>query len=91
MNQAKKIGIILLLAGVCLPFLAFPFVDNYSPHEGIVDNIAQMEIVMREQKLIVSGGGLKLQEKSAIQFKYIFTLGVVLILTGTGFIALSKK
>lgn len=91
MNQAKKIGIILLLVGSCLPFLAFPFVDNYSPHEGIMTNVQKMEIVLKEQKLMVSGGGLKVQEKSAIQFKYIFGLSVVLVLVGAGFVALSKK
>jgi hypothetical protein len=66
-------------------------VGNYSPHESIVTNIAEMEIVLREQKLIVGGDGLKVEEKKALQYRHIFLLGVVLVFTGAGFMALSKK
>ena len=91
MDKAKKIGIVLLLVGFCLPFVAFPFVDNYSPHESVVTNIQEMEIVLKEQKLIITGDGLKVEEKKALPYRYIFLLGVVLVFTGVGFIAISKK
>jgi hypothetical protein len=86
MNKARKIGIVLLLVGFCLPFAAFPLVDNYSPHESIMTNIAGMEIVLKEQKLIVNGDGLKIEERKSIQYRHIFLLGVVLVFTGAGFI-----
>jgi hypothetical protein len=90
MNQARRIGTILILVGLCLPIVSFAFVDNYSSEESIVTNIMEMEVVLREGKIVISGGSFETTSKKAIPYKYIFGLGVVLVFTGAVYITLWK-
>ena len=49
MSKAKKIGVILILVGICLPLVSLGFVSNYHPSLGIIENIQGMKIVLRHE------------------------------------------
>ncbi len=50
MDREKKMGIILILIGICIPLAVFPFVSGYSKDKGIVDIIYKAAIVIRKDK-----------------------------------------
>jgi len=49
MSRAKKIGIIFILVGICLPLSLLGFVSGYYPRLGLIGNILLMEIVLRPE------------------------------------------
>ena len=51
MSKAKKIGIVLILIGICLPIVSLGFASNYYPRLGLIRNIQMMEIVLRPELL----------------------------------------
>jgi hypothetical protein len=44
MNPRKRTGIILIIAGLCFPLLALPFVSGYSKEKGIIANFYKIGI-----------------------------------------------
>ncbi len=71
MSKHKKIGIVLILAGLCIPLLMFVFATKvqditlrealafragYPPRADIVDTIQNLEIVLRKQRLSLPEG-----------------------------------
>jgi len=48
MHKGRKVGIILILVGLCLQLVSFAFVSNYNPEWGVLDNISSMELVIKE-------------------------------------------
>jgi hypothetical protein len=50
MDREKKLGIILILIGICIPLAAFPFVSGYSKDKGIVDIIYKSAIAIKKEK-----------------------------------------
>lgn len=49
MSTTKKIGIILILIGICLPISLLGFASGYHSRVGIIGNIQDMEIVIRKE------------------------------------------
>lgn len=50
MDREKKVGIILILIGICIPLAVFPFVSGYSKDKGIVDIIYKAGVAIRKDK-----------------------------------------
>ena len=76
MTLAKKIGLILIIIGVCLPTATLPFITEFRPHPELCltstffSNMGNMMLTLNS--LIV------------IPYRYLFTFGVVLVCTGLG-------
>jgi len=88
----RRIGVILLLTGVCLPLALFPFAHNYHPLKGFWGSLNDLEIWLWETKPEVRcdpwGIGEKLgtcprpAEYFAVPYRYPFALGVILFFSG---------
>lgn len=52
MSKAKKIGILLILIGICLPIISLAFASpyHYHPRRGLISNIQTMKIILRKEK-----------------------------------------
>lgn len=48
MANARKIGIILFLIGICLLLISFAFVSHYDKKLGLIGSLSKMEIVVKE-------------------------------------------
>ncbi len=78
MTLAKKIGLILIIIGACLPTATIPFISQYRPHPELCltsDFFTNMGNMM-----------LALSSSFVIPYKYLFALGVVLVCSGLGII-----
>ena len=49
-EREKKVGIILILIGVCIPLLLLPFLSGSSKDKGIVDYIYKAGIAIKKEK-----------------------------------------
>jgi hypothetical protein len=78
MTLAKKTGLILIIIGACLPTATLPFITEFHPHpelclsSTILSNMGNMM--------------LKFGTSLVIPYRYLFSLGVMLICTGLGII-----
>jgi hypothetical protein len=50
MNRQKKIGIISIIIGICIPLITLPFVSGWSDKKGFIDNFLDAGIQIREEK-----------------------------------------
>ncbi len=93
MTKTKKIGIILIIVGLCLPTATLPFISEFLPLPDVCltsnffHNMGNMEIVFRPEKGDAAGTNYK--AKIAIPYRYVFAFGIVLMFTGIGVITLS--
>ncbi len=98
MGKAKKIGIILILVGICLPTVTLPFISEFHPLPDVCltsnffHNMGNMEIVLRLEQVLTPDNPQRTnyQEKIAIPYRYLFALSVILVCTGMGVIVLSR-
>ena len=49
-DREKKVGIILILIGICIPLILLPFLSGSSKDKGIVDYIYKAGIALRKDK-----------------------------------------
>ncbi len=96
MTRAKKIGIIILLAGICLPTATLPFITEFHPKPDICltsnffGNMGNMIVAFGGKQTDVSGNtGAAGGPVVAIPYKYLFALGVIMTCVGAGIILLS--
>jgi len=97
MTMAKKIGIILIIVGVCLPTAALPFITEFHPLPDVCltsnffKNMGNMEIVIRPAQTTVKNNTQAANYKAnlAVPYRYVFALGVVLFCFGIGTLVLS--
>lgn len=52
MTRSRKVIVILILAGICLPSFLLFFVSGYDPQASLAWNLHRMEIVLREQRWV---------------------------------------
>ena len=50
MNREKKIGIVLIVFGICFPLILLPFVSGYEKDKGIIQNLFNVGIVLKKEK-----------------------------------------
>ena len=107
MNKSRKIDIVLILAGFCLPLLLFPFATRvqrvtlfegfgfqatYSPKADIIETIQNSEIVLRKERIIdFDDENLKGVSKISIPYKYVWAAGVLCVFTVIVFLLLGSK
>ena len=99
MTKYKRIGIILILIGICIPLVAFVFSSGYNPKLGFLWSITKMNIYLWTQpaKPQTPPPGLDFDPyfephdiPVVLPYKYTFGLGVIFVLSGIGFFVLSK-
>ena len=78
MTTARKIGLILIIIGVCLPTAALPFISEFRPHPELCltstffSNMGNMMLAISSSFII--------------PYRYLFAFGVVMVCTGLGVI-----
>ena len=92
MSLSKRIGIVLLLIGICLPTATLPFITEFKPvpelclTSNFFNNMGNM--------IVVFGSGYMssvsdLSGLLAIPYRYLFSSGVILACIGCGTIVLT--
>jgi len=92
-GNMKNKGIITILAGIGVLCISFFFSSGYHPKLDIMGNIFRMEIVLRQGHMLdlsIPGEDYHI-ERVAIPLKYPLSLSVLLILSGTGIVLVSKN
>jgi hypothetical protein len=93
MTLSKKIGIILLLIGICLPTATLPFITEFKPvpelclTSNFFQNMGNMVVVLGQDH--VSSQVSDVSGIMAIPYRYLFSTGVILACIGCGTIVLS--
>jgi hypothetical protein len=103
MDRQKKVGLILLLIGFCIPLMALPFLSGYSEEKGFYDNFYRVGIELRKDKQEEAGsapfGILKKEESRVLDFSRLipkripfrFFLVPSLILFYLGFVKIAAS
>ncbi len=78
MTTARKIGLILIIIGACLPTAALPFISEFRPHPELC--LTSNFFTNMGNMILVFGSSV------VIPYRYLFALGVVLACTGLGVI-----
>ncbi|TNF54607.1 hypothetical protein EP227_04000 [bacterium] len=95
MSKTKKIGIIIILIGLCLPTATLPFISEFRPLPNVCltsnffGNLGNMVIAFGQESSSSSDLTTNTPYKAAIPYRYIFATGVILTLSGVGVILLS--
>jgi hypothetical protein len=92
MSTSRKIGIIVLLIGICLPTATLPFITEFKPvpelclTSNFFQNMGNMVVVFGAGNMsyVSDVSGLL-----AIPYRYLFSIGVILTCIGCGTIVLS--
>ena len=93
MSLPKKVGIILLLIGICLPTATLPFITEFKPvpelclTSNFFNSMGSMIVVFGSGN---NGYVTDLSGLFAIPYRYLFSSGVILACIGCGTIVLSK-
>ncbi len=93
MTKAKKIGIILILIGICLPTATLPFIIEFRPVPGLCltsnffQNMGNMVVALGMHHMSMSGSE-SVKPMIAIPYRYLFSLGVILVCTGLGMLVM---
>jgi hypothetical protein len=95
MNKQKKIGIIFIIIGICVPLIALPFVSGWSDGKGLFDNFYNIGIQIREEQIEASdsraGNTANIKNKkitysdlipSKIPFRYFLVVMIILLYIG---------
>ena len=72
MDQQRKVGLILILIGICIPLITLPFLSGYSSDKGFFDNFYRVGIELRKDKTADSDSHpfekLERQESKGLDF-----------------------
>ncbi len=96
MNRGKRIGVILILVGLCIPILAMLFASGYSSGRDFMWNVKNTGFVIWTENKSEAPGPWQSYRTWTPTITYFvpcsvfFALGIVLVATGTGFIILSR-
>jgi hypothetical protein len=94
-NREKKIGIVLIVFGICFPLLLLPFVSGYGIDEGIIQNLLNVGIVLKKEKPLTGGETLPSPLMKIIPgrlpYRFIIASGIFLIFTGILKIDISRR
>jgi len=94
MTRAKKIGIILILIGICLPTATLPFITEFHPvpelclTSNFLQNLGNMVVVFGSKQMQMTSGSAN--ALISIPYRYLFSLGVILVCTGLGIITVTS-
>lgn len=96
MKREKKRGLVLIVAGICIPLLALPFVTGFDAQKGIMSNVYETGIPLQKTTHGMPETSAKTQTKEAkdgrslverftprmFPLRYLLALGVFLIFIG---------
>ena len=94
MTTSGKIGIILILIGICLPTATLPFITEFRPvpelclTSNFFQNMGNMSVPLGISHMGMHGGD-RAVSALAVPYRYLFSLGVVLVCTGLGIIVVT--
>lgn len=95
MNREKKIGIVLIIVGICLPLIFLPFLSGYDKDKGIIENFLKIGIVIKKEKPAsadkIAPSSTKNSLPTRFPFRFILAFGVFLIFAGFVKIDLIKR
>jgi hypothetical protein len=104
MNKQKKIGIIFIFIGICIPLIALPFITGWSDEKSLFDNFyeAGIEIKKSNSKTANSSADKIVDNKTKkitysdlmpdkIPFRIFLVITVILVYAGIVKIDRSKQ
>jgi len=80
-SKARKMGIIIILAGLCLPVVAMPYITEFRPQPDIC---LSLNFFGNFRNMIVNSPFI------SIPYRYLFVLGINIACVGMGTIVLSS-
>ncbi len=97
MTTARKIGILVTLIGLFLPTVTLPFIQEFHPlpevclTSNFFGNLGNMVVAVGSDQTVMTGeqAGTFRNSDNGIPYRYIFSSGVLLFLTGAGIVILS--
>jgi hypothetical protein len=94
-NREKKIGIVLIVFGICFPLVLLPFVSGYGIDKGIIQNLLNVGIVLKKEEPVT---GKEIFPSSIMKiipgrlpYRFIIASGIFLIFTGILKIDISRR
>lgn len=90
MTLAKKIGLILIIVGICLPTATLPFIEEFRPvpelclTTNFLQNMGNMVVVFGKSDVESIGPLI------SIPYRYLFSIGVVLACAGSCILVLAS-
>jgi len=95
MNKTTRIGLVLILIGICLPTATMPFITQFKPvpelclTSNFFQNLGNMIVVFGSNNLnsSVNNAGL-LAGSLSMPYRYLFSSGIILSCIGAGIIVL---
>jgi hypothetical protein len=95
MNREKKIGIVLIVFGICFPLMLLPFVSGYENDKGIVQNLFNVGIMLKKEKPVTIGetppSSLMKVIPGRLPYRFVLASGIFFIFTGIVKIDLSRR
>jgi len=95
MKNTTKLGLILILIGICLPTATMPFITQFKPvpelclTSNFFQNLGNMIVVFGADNFNSSVSDASLLSGSlAIPYRYLFSFGIILACIGAGIIVL---
>ena len=96
MHRQRRVGIILIIIGICLPLITLPFLSGYSRDRGIFDNLYRVGIDLRKDRQADVGNQTpsKLEERERktpgfsrfipkrIPFRFFLVITLILLYLG---------
>jgi len=94
-NREKKIGIALIVFGICFPLMLLPFVSGYEKNKGIVQNLFNVGIMLKKEKVVTIGETFTSSLVKAIPrrlpYRFVIASGILFIFMGILKIDLSRR
>jgi hypothetical protein len=86
MDREKKIGVVLIIVGICFPLILLPFVSGYEKEKGIVQNLFNVRIMLKNEKPVIeketfSSSLMKIIPRS-LPYRFMLAIGIFFIFTG---------
>ena len=103
MKKSKRLGVLLIIIGVFIPSILYPFtsvnpsafiIKGFFASKGVAYNTSfrDLEIVLikEETKKYNKNAGDNFEGRYSIPFKFILAFGIMLAFTGIGIVAFQK-
>jgi len=95
MNREKKIGVVLIILGICLPLMLLPFVSGYEKDQNIIQNLLKTSIVLKGERpdngKETSLSSLMRIIPGRLPYRFVLAAGIFLIFIGIVKIDISRR
>jgi len=95
MKTTTKVGIILILIGICMPTATMPFITQFKPvpelclTSNFFQNLGNMVVVFGGDLSQISPGSVS--SSLTIPYRYLFSFGIILTCIGAAIIVLFSR